>query len=40
VLLAAMVLLILGYSMAYSAFHGNWQFWKYWLPKTAVNPNA
>ena len=39
-LLAAMVLMIVGYSMIYAAFHGNWQFWQYWLPGSKVNVNA
>lgn len=34
-LFTTLILLTLGYSMVYSALHGNWQFWTYWLPKTA-----
>jgi len=29
-----MALLTIGYSMVYAALHGNWQFWKYWFPRT------
>jgi hypothetical protein len=39
-LLATMVVLIVGYSMVYAALHGDWAFWKYWFPATAVNANA
>jgi hypothetical protein len=39
-LLAAMVVLIVGYSMIYAALHGDWAFWQYWKPAAPVNVNA
>lgn len=32
-LFTAMVLMTVGYSMVYSALHGQWQFWTFWFPK-------
>jgi len=34
VLFAALILLILGYTMVYSSLHGNWQFWRYFFPSS------
>lgn len=31
-LFVSMVLLTVGYTMVYSALHGNWQFWTYFFP--------
>jgi hypothetical protein len=39
-LFASMLFAILGYSMVYAAFHGDWAFWRYWFPKTSVNVNG
>lgn len=33
-LFVAMTLLTLGYTMVYSAFHGTWEFWRYFFPRT------
>lgn len=33
-LFAALVSLTVAYSMIFAALHGNWQFWRYWLPGT------
>jgi putative Mn2+ efflux pump MntP len=35
VLFAALLLVILGYTMVYSSLHGRWDFWRYFFPKTA-----
>jgi hypothetical protein len=34
-LFTSMILLTLGYTMVYSALHGNWQFWQYFFPGAA-----
>ena len=39
-LLAAMVTLIIGYSMVYSALHGSWAFWTFWFPAAQIPANA
>jgi hypothetical protein len=39
-LLAAMVTLIIGYSMVYSALHGSWAFWQFWFPAKQVPANT
>jgi len=39
-LLISMLTLILGYTMVYASVHGDWQFWRYFFPATAVDANA
>ena len=34
-LFTSMILLTLGYTMVFSALHGNWAFWLYLFPATA-----
>jgi hypothetical protein len=31
-LFTAMIVLVLGYTMIYSALHGRWEFWTYFFP--------
>jgi hypothetical protein len=35
VLFVALLMLVVGYSMVYSALHGDWQFWKTLIPSQA-----
>jgi hypothetical protein len=35
VLFAAMLTLIVAYTMIYSALHGRWQFWTYFFPASS-----
>lgn len=39
-LFAALIVLTVGYTMLYSAVHGNWAFWTYFFPSKAANPQA
>lgn len=29
-----MILATVGYTAVYAALHGNWEFWKYFFPRT------
>lgn len=35
-LFTSIVLMVVGYTMVYSAFHGTWQFWTYFFPQESV----
>jgi hypothetical protein len=35
-LFVSILLMVVGYTMVYSALHGNWQFWTYFFPKNAA----
>lgn len=35
-LFVAMILVTVGYSMVFSALHGQWEFWTFWFPKKAI----
>jgi hypothetical protein len=40
-LLAAILVSVLGYSMVYAALHGTWAFWTYFFPKQqGVSPGV
>lgn len=32
-LFTSLILLVVGYTMVFSALHGRWQFWRYFFPK-------
>jgi hypothetical protein len=35
-LFTSLVLLVVGYTMLYSALHGRWEFWRYFFPSKRV----
>jgi hypothetical protein len=37
VLFTSIILLVVGYTMVYSAIHGKWQFWRFFFPAQAEN---
>ena len=39
-LFVSIILTTLGYTMIFSALHGNWQFWTYLFPAQAPGANV
>ena len=39
-LFTSLILLVVGYTMLYSALHGKWQFWRYFFPAKATQAST
>jgi hypothetical protein len=39
-LFMTIILLVTGYTMVYSALHGQWEFWRFFFPAQAPNTTA